>query len=297
MRQIPHGESAVPVHFEFPVEWNAKTVTGVTLTIQDTSGNELLAADALTLYTATTLDGDVARFLKTLTLDAAAGDLSRGDKILIEGVSGDEFAIVEGYDSTAKQVEIEQTLNLAHEDGDAVRGAFGDIEVDFSDADDFPAGRELLFIFTPAGSGDSEVTQLAEVAVSSLNIQGFESRFRLIYKRAYESFTRPVRIFDEMVDEARRRLRTDLLAHQPPLDIERVVDQDLIAPALMAKMAILWCLEGDDDKKEERETLANSYDKEFSKLCALPIWEDKDQDRTKTDEEVSDHEPIFTKGW
>jgi len=295
MRQIPYANAAAPLRFNFPVEWSAADVTDVSLTVRDHAANVLTAAANITLYTATKLDGDVDRFASSFALDAAAGDLVPGDRIHIAGVVGAEIHTVKAYNATTFTVEIEGILENEHTDDDVVIGLFGDTTLDVSGTTVYAAGEALVFLWTPAGSNDSAITELAQIAVSALDISGLRRRFSLIYPRAYDAFTVPVERVAEMTEEAERQVRAELLAQN--LDIERMVDSEIAAPCIMAKMAYLWLLNGDVDKEDERKVISHEYDRQFTVLTALPLWIDSDQDGSEDDDETSSRTPIFTKGW
>jgi hypothetical protein len=65
----------------------------------------------------------------------------------------------------------------------------------------------------------------------------------------------------------------------------------------MAKMAILWVLNGDDEIEDEREFLLSDYNTKYAQIKNLAIWQDTNQDDIKTDDEVQIHEHLFDKGW
>jgi len=90
MRQITYNLATNSLRFEYPEEWNPKTVSAVTLTILDLDATELLAASAVTLFTATTLDGDVDKYSSSFTLDSGTDSLTKGDVIMLSGIEGDE---------------------------------------------------------------------------------------------------------------------------------------------------------------------------------------------------------------
>jgi len=76
MEQIKYNSDANALKFEFPTEWDVKTITDITITVLNSAGTELLTATSLTLWTQTTLDSAAARFADEITLDSAADDLS-----------------------------------------------------------------------------------------------------------------------------------------------------------------------------------------------------------------------------
>ncbi len=295
MRFLPFGASSTTMRFEFPAGWTATDVSSVGLAIQDRSATVLRASEDIDLYTATTLNADVARFMSSIVLDSGADDLAIGDSILIRGVTGDEIHRVKGYNSATQTVEIESILDNPHEAGDAVIGLFGNDVIDVSDTDVFPAGQAMVLKWIPAGSGDAPVTETAQITVTKLDVAALGKRFGRIYPRAYEAFRTPVDRMADMIEEAEVQLRVELMSRN--LDLQRLVNQDMAAPAIMAKMAYLWCLNGDVDKEDERKVIGNEYDRQFVLLTSLPLWTDTDQNLTEDEAEITDHDPIFGKGW
>lgn len=295
MRIITYNNSAVNLHFEFPENWKAADISSVSLTINDKDGEELAAASNLTLYTATTLDEDVSSFLSSLPLDSGAGALVPGDRISIAGIVGEEKRFVKAYDATNTTVEVTEILDNDHAEDAAVIGLFGNIEIDFSNTTTFPAGQELVLIWSPTGSDDGDITELAQIAITSLNVAGLSEDFLILYPRAHDAFTTPTDNLSKMMDIAKRQIRQELLSHN--MDFYRIIDQDITAPAIMAKMAYLWCLNGDIDKEDERKHISQEYDRQITILTSLPIWTDTNQDLKEDESEVNDHIPTFQKGW
>ena len=306
MRQIPFGGSSVPLHFEFPIEWDPTIIKSVTLAIKDRDGVELLAAQDLTLWTQTTLDGSTSRYADSLILnDVSEGvdpDLLRiSDPILIASSVGDERHRVKGYNQTTKVVQIEGILENDHDDNEDIYGLFGDYNLDLSSATDFPAGILITLIWTPLGLEDvivgPSVTAQVQVATSSVEIPGLERRFSRNYKRAYNDFKVPTDIFADMAEEAEIQVSSELSSLQPPIDIHRIVDKELVTEAIMARMAWIWAMNGDQQREDERKVIKSEYERAVAFLKARSAWQDNDQDLIETEEETTSHEPIFGKGW
>ena len=155
MRQINYNDANQVVRFEFPAEWDASAISGLTLQIADKDATELAAAASVTIYTATSIDDSdgVSAYSYEITLDSAAGNLEHGDPLWITGVEGSEYGRVAGYDSTNKVVTLEEHLKFAHEDDDAVYARWAYITVDTSTVATFPAGLVCVFTWTPSGTG------------------------------------------------------------------------------------------------------------------------------------------------
>ena len=296
MKQIDYNNSALNVRFEFPTEWDAAAITGLTLTIQDKAAVELAGAAAATLYTATSIDDSdgVPAYSREITLDSAAGNLSAGDPIQINGVAMVEQHRVKGYDSTNKIATLESFLDEDHDDNDDVYGMFANIEIDTSTVATFPKGLVMVFLWTPAGTGEP-ITELVQIAYTQLDLEGLELSFSRIYPRAYEALTKPVNRFADMVEEAEREVYNELLSEG--LDIERLVDQSTIKPVIMSKLALMWTVNGDEDMTDERDYLSSLYSQQMGFFKKLPVWQDTNQDLKEDDGEVSDHMPEFGRGW
>ncbi len=293
MRQIRYNNASNVLLFEYPEEWT--TVSALTLTITDDVGTELLAADSATLYTATTLDAAASAFADTVTLVSGAGVLEPGYPIEIAGVAGNERHRVKEYSSTTRIVSLEGMLEEAHAAADAVTGRYGLITVDTTTTSDFPKGIVLTLLWTPTGTGVAATTELAQVSVSQVDLVGLERRFSRLYPRAFEAYTKPINRMADMLKEAELQVAQELLVDN--LDMQRIIDQDVVAPAIMGKLAYMWTFNGDEQIEDERAFLGTEYDKQINILKSLPIWIDHDQDLIEDDGEVTTHTHIFGRNW
>jgi hypothetical protein len=288
------------IWMSFPPTWDPSVITALTLKVADRSGNELMASTAADLYTATTLDADALRYADTVTLDAAAEDLSPGDVIRIVGSSGYEDRTVKGYDSISKVAILEQIIDNEYADGDSVYRLSAPVTVDFTDTNVYPAGQQLLLTWTPTGTG-APFTQLAEIAPTiQLDIEGFEVGFKALFRRAYEGLKEPEDRLDTVFEEAQKSLRRELISRR--LDVTRVMDQDVMEPCLRLLCAIYWARGGElsDNNPNLKDELAEwrlDYKAEFELLCKNPIWVDDDIDDIQDPGETTSHEPYFRKGW
>jgi hypothetical protein len=291
MRQIRYNNSGNVVRFEFPSEWSGSALSAMTLTVNDRNGDELLSAQAVTLYTATTLGSAAARFAGEIILAAGAGALSPGDPILIAGASGAEKHRVKGYSATTRTVTLEGILENAHDSGDAVYGLWGVYTLDTTTVATWPKGLVCTLIWTPTGTGIA-VTESAQISYAALDIEMLERRFSRLYPRAYNAFTRPVDRFADMVAEAEIQLASEV-----DMDIQRIVDQEAVGTALMAKMAFLWTLDGDEQMIDERKFLAEECQKHVGYMTRNAMWTDSDQDTVEDTGELSSHPAIFERGY
>jgi len=294
MRQLRHGSSAQPIHFDLPAEWDPTLLSALSVAVNDRDGAVLMSADAATLYTATTLDGAVSRYSDEITLASGAGALKIGDALLLVGAEGELRAIVKGWDNATKTAQLEAFTELEFADGDAVYGTFADYSLDVSDTDVYTAGIVIELIWTPTATGRI-ISQQVQVSNSVLDIAGLELQFQDAYERAYDAFKSPRDKFDRMVKQAERQLSNELEADG--LDIQRIVNQDDITPMVMAAMARAWVMNGDKDSEDERMHIGAEYDRQIGILKKMVISTDDNQDGVEDDDEVGAHPHIFQPGW
>jgi len=294
MKQLPYSSAAAPLHFEFPDEWSAVDLSALTLAVYDEDGNVLQAADSVTLYTATSLEGAVERFASEIALDTAAAALAVGDMLELHGTEGVEKVRLKGIDTTNDTYELEAILDNAYEDNDVVVAVFANYDLDISTVATFTVGMLLTLVWTPTGTG-LPITQIVQVAASSLDIAGLRQNFLDVYPRAYKAFTEPTDKLNRMAQIARRQLGNECIAKG--LDIERVVDQDRMVDVVSARMAWLWALNGDIDMEDERKVIAAENAKQTAWLMSRPVWADDDQDKIKDDGEFTDHQYFPTRNW
>jgi hypothetical protein len=294
MEQIRYNYATNPLRLLFPDEWDAKLVTGVTLQVKNEEGTELLAAESITLYTATTLDADAIRYASSVTLAAAAGTLEAGDPILIEGVAGDEVQFVKGFNSTTKAVQLESLLDNAHDSGDSVRGLFGTHTLDTTTVADYPKGVVLTLIWTPTGHGKPIRTQV-QVSTGSMDIEGMRRELNDECSRAYESYTQERDKFDRMLAKAERQISLEMEFDK--MDYNRIVGQRYTVDLVVAKMALIWTYNGDEAMTDEFEKWSSIYSSRYNRIKAMPIWQDHNQDDIKDKSEVTSHEHTFERNW
>lgn len=292
---ITYTAKTTTIKKQFPRGWDPSALTGVTLQIKDVDGVELQPAAAAALYTATSIDGDASRFAYSLTLDSAAGALAPGDIIRIVGVNGQEDHIVKGWDDTNKVVDLEAYINRDFEDNAVVYRLSAVATVDFSNTTTYPAGTQLVLVWTPTGSGSS-FTERAEIETRlQVDVAAFTADFRALYPRAYDALSVPADRLDTIIRLALDELRLTLLSRG--LDMARVVDQRLISPPLMALVARYWTINGDENLEDERKVIDAAYSAAVEQLCTLPIWEDFDGDEILDEGELQDHPVYFERVW
>ncbi len=294
MRQLPYSSSAAPIHFDFPVEWSAGDLSALTLAVYDEDGNVLQAADPVTLYTDTSLEGAAAQFASEIELDSAAAALAAGDVLEIHGTSAVEVVRIKGLDVTNDTYELESILDNAYDDNDVVIARFANYDLDISTVATFTAGIVLTLVWTPTGTG-RQITTMRQVAVSALDVAGLRRNVLDVYPRVYRAFTQPTDKFDRMAQVAERQLGNE--CSDRGIEIQRVVDQDRMIDVISARMAWLWALGGDEDMIDERKVLGVEDAKQTKWLLSQPVFTDDNQDKIKDDGEYTSREYLPSKGW
>jgi hypothetical protein len=180
---------------------------------------------------------------------------------------------------------LRDSLLSAHLDDSAVYGLFATYELDTSDTTTFTAGLECVLVWTP-DSGDSAITEAAEVEGHRTEIMQYRERFAALYPVEYE--LAQMRL-DSIYAEAHSRLKYRLQGKN--LNLNRIVDQEILTPALLDLMRWLIVLGGGDSFAGERESAWAAFLLSEDSLCSQPVWVDADADLIETEDEVEVHEP------
>ena len=281
MRQIDYNNSAFTLRFEFPLEWDVDSLTGVNIDITNLDGESLLDATAATLWTATTLNGATSVGGSTITLTAAT--LSPGDRLRISASAAgpDEEIEVESYNSSTKVATLRRELRFAHSDAAAVKGLFCTYDLDTSTVATWTKALQVVLRWTPGGSDDLPVKERGEVSASYFAFPDFSQRFEVRYPREHRM---ALPRLPSILEEAKLEVEHDVST--PELDIHRVVDSEKIR-LMVLKKARLIVLEGTGDKwVAEREAAIDEYNRIKEIVLNQPIWQDENQDDVKDDEEI-----------
>jgi len=297
MRELNYNSDSEKIRLDYPYQWNPLSITGLTLTINDRDGTELVAATEASLYSETSLDTECRRYSRSITLVSGSGSLDIGDTIRIKGILGFEDHFVKGWDLDNLTAELENFVDRDFESGSTVHKLSATVTVDLSDTDTFTAGKELLLIWEPTGTG-AKLTELGIVSqYQQDDLAGFEGEFRDIYPRAYIGLTQPRNRLKNVMTAAQNEVRSMLLERDPRFDISKIRDQDILNPAIMASCAVHWALNGDDRIKDERAEYKSRLSNEIQRLTVLPVWVDTDDDTVQDDGETVAHPYFFSTGW
>jgi len=304
MRETQYNNAALTLRFEFPSDWDAQSITAVTVGVKDTSGNELLAATAATLWdaggtNATQINGAVAADEDEIVIELAGGGSLPtpvpGDRLEIAASAAGptEEITVSFYSSTAKQITTVRDLRYAHSDNTAIKGLFCTYDLDTSDTDTWIKGKQLVFTWTP-NTDDLPCKERGEVVISEFSIPGFNERFSMLYPREYEAVvqtsggvSKPFNRLPTFLQAAHDEIRSELLVRG--LDINRVMDQAQLFPVLTSKVRWLVLLSGDDRYDAERAVALDEYQRQLELLAKSPIWGDDNQDEIRDRDEFEDH--------
>ena len=293
--QIKYGSSSWTLRLEMPPTWPIESISTVSLVVRDTAGTIKIAAANATLYTATTLNGALTAGSRSITLANTAGNVVEGDRLRIAAsvAGGSEDVEVESYNSTSKVATLKRSLYRNHTTGTAVYGMWASKgSLDFSSATGYPAGLVVVAGWTPS-TGGVEITDLYTISKNEFEGVNTIDRFRVRFPDFYLAAEDTIR---DIELEAERQVRYDFLVRD--LKMDRIVDRELIMPALLTMMAYLIALGRGDQWAAERDNLFMIYEKETEKLFAMPIWVDEDQSQSKdVEEEVRYHSPVvYTRG-
>jgi hypothetical protein len=287
-RQIPYNNAAATLRYEYDPSWDPQTITGVTLTVTDLGGSELLAADAATLWTATTLSAASSVGDTTITLTAAT--LSPGDRLSIAASADgpNEEVVVKHYNSSTKVATLTLELKYGHASGTAVKGMWATYDIDTSVVATFPAAKQVRLVWTPAGSDDLAHTEKGEISIYAAGVPDFEGWMSRNYSVESENVRgRGPNAFEHLHTDAIEELRIDLLDRG--LLINRVVDLSVIAPSVYALARLMVVRGGGDNFSHEQTEALKEYTRKFERLCSLAIWTDDNQDGIRADNEIDDH--------
>lgn len=283
------------IYLEYPESWEPGDLTAITIQIDDVAGNELLAATPAGLYTQSTLDSDALRYTRSITLADGSEDLAVGDMIRIGGILGNETHVVKGWDSANLVAELEDFVDRNYEAGATVDRLSAVATVDFSDADVYVPGIQMVLTWTPTGTGGA-LTELAEIeSFVQIDVASFVRDFSAIYHRAYTALRSPNDRLQTVIRLAQDELRLALASRL--LDIGRIKDQTLLNPPLMALVAKMWAMDGDEQTSDESDKYSRAYSAALEMLCQHPVWVDLDNDGVQDNGETNSHPLIFERQW
>jgi len=283
VRQIDYNNSAFTLRFEFPLEWDLDSLTGVNIDITNLDGESLLDATAATLYTATTTNAAGAVGDSTVTLANDASAPSPGDRLRISASAGgpSEEIEVESYNSSTKVATLRRELRFAHTTGTAVKGLFCTYNLDTSTVATWTKALQVVLRWSPGGSDDLPVKERGEVSASYFAFPDFSQRFEVRYPREHRIALPRLK---SVLEEAKLEVEHDLST--PEFHIHRVADSEKVR-LLVLKKARLIVLEGTGDKWESERTAAiDEYNRIREIILNQPVWQDENQDDVKDDEEM-----------
>ena len=282
-QSLKYGDDSLALRLEYPTDWD--TATGVDLRILNRSGGELLAADACTLYTATTTAATASRGDNTLTLHAGASALSPGDRVEIAASAAGpkEVVTVDHYVATTKIATLTQQLLFNHTSGTAVSGRFCTYDADLSDTDVFPLGKLLTLEWTPDTDNEAFPTT-AKIAAHKWEPTDIEGRFATLWPDVYAVMVAR-KSFAAALKEGRIQLAAWIESKGRNLD--RLIDADKADQPLMSLMAWMAVRSEGDSMKYEKESAKEAFDTDLRLLTETPSWWDEDINLTQSEDETA----------
>lgn len=289
MRQIKYNDSSFTIRFEYPPSW--AEVASVTLTINDTGGTELLAATAATVWTTTATAAAVSVGDAYVEISTPTDKPQPGDRYRIPGASvaaggPPEIFTLYRWDSDNSYMYAEKEFRHPHPASANITAQWCTYALDTSTVATWTKGRQLVLIWTPNNDA-FPVYERAEIAISDYSAADFESRFEILCPREHQVVKANNKDIGEYYTEAREQLRIALRSRG--MFLERVVDQTIVMPVLMAFTRYLVTLQGGERWEAQREAAQAEYVRLFEELTNNPIWIDMDQDQARDDDEIDDY--------
>lgn len=295
MKQLPYGDSSYTFRLELPETWDIESITEVTLGLDSLSGEELLADEAATLYTATTLNGAVSAGGMSITLAGGADAVDEGDRLRIAASASGPHEDVQCdyYDSSGKVVYLTRALNEDHATGAAVYGMFATDVVDLSGSD-FTLGLQLWATWTP-DTDDRPIKDKFQIANVEYQASDFWNVFAVRFPTEYEAAqARDLEVLEAVYrDEFQQHLYIN------GINIDRVDDRASIEPGFM-RFARLQLLESmGDEQAAEWELARRSWVDWVTEFATKTVVaQDTNMDgAVSKDNEVKIHEPVFFERW
>ena len=240
-----------------------------TIAIYTSSGEELLAEEAVTLYAETSLASAASAGDTTFTLDALAGDLEEGD--LVQFANPKEVVEVKKYDAATKTVTGKAALVYDRESGDAVYGASLTHSIDTTS--DFENGQSVILAWT---IGDDSRREIALVSSSAYSYHNVLRRLELMYPVTYGL------IGDDKhgyMSECRDVLKEhmSLIGH----DIDSMPDSSKVDHLLLFYSRWLILSRGGESWEAERDSAWADFLRVEDRFSKQPLWQDDDFDNVE----------------
>ena len=288
MKQVRYNYASNVLRLEYPPEWEAESITGVTITIKDDNGSTILTATAATVLASVALDGSTAISSgdNTVTLSADTNTYVAGDIIRIHGDGPKEDREVTHYDSNNVIVTVAEVFDYDHAVTSKAYGMFATYTLDTTTTSDYTSGRQLVVYWQP-DIDVAPLSQLYEVAkANEFSASDFEQMFSALYPDEYEVVRDRLLKTKEIAEtQLSYRLKSRGML------MERVKDQEVLAMSLLTLTRYLLIRGFGEAYQYETAQALSAYNMEFDLLCSLPIWSDDNQDDVKDDEEVNTHDP------
>lgn len=287
MRNIIYADSSQVVRLDFP--WVGDP-SAVSIAATDLGGTALLSATACTILTADSLASAVSSGATTLTLTTGSASIVPGDRFRIGASSTGRAEDIEVlfYNSSTKTITVRESLQYSHASAASVKARFCTYALNASTTTTWYLNLQCSLIWTPTGIDEAAHREMARVVKYSYGLERELPILQALYPDLY-------RIAEPRIDtiqaEALRRLTLRLKSRKR--NIDDLVDQEALQPALLELVALMIAQSGGDEWSTERLAINETYNNEFEQLASGPYWFDSDQDSIEEVTEVDDTTPDF----
>lgn len=282
--QIPYNNAAARLHLDYPASYDVQSITGVTIDVLDLDATDLLAAagdtGTCTLYTADALGAAASVGDSTITYTTTAMTPGLSYEIAASAAGPAEVFTVQSCNSSTKIVTLTRDLRYAHTNGTAIKGCYCYYDIDTTSTSIYPESEQVVITWTPAGSDNLPYEQRAEIGSRAFGVRNFERRFKLRHPSAYDLVEdRFEDIAVEVIDEL------GLLLMDRDINLDRVKDTERVASLAFKLMWVYAVADGGNEYEHEQTESRKAFNESFEKYCALPIWQDLDQDDIRDEPE------------
>ncbi len=285
--RIPYDHSAAPLRVEFTDEWNPANIDAIEITITQIPGGTALATSQdATKGTATTLDGASTIGATSISVagpPGAVGTAVSGDRFYIPAsAAGPPEYVVADY-VTGTTLYIQRPTTDAHSDGTAIYPMWATYAIDTTSST-YTQGMRVKLKWIPVDSSNemegSAITQEGYIGEQAFQLGDLRVDFEAVYPSVYTNLEER---WDGVYDAALRRVRAYLRAKDR--DIDKLVDQSVLEPAMIEMVYMLGAPRGDEWEYEHSMARA-AFDDAMHRVEDSPVWFDSDEDDIVDDGEL-----------
>jgi hypothetical protein len=286
MRTIKY-KSLSTVRLEFPLTWDARSISSVDLTVETTDGY-LESTIHCTLKTPVKLTA--AALSDDLDIVLSGNVLAKDWLRLQDGYGAFEDVEVKSFEGVTKTATLKTVLMSDHAIGADAYGMFCTASVDTTNTTEFNSGKQLVLTWTP--SSGFPVVERAVVSSTKIQIPNLSERLKNLHPREFDVLDDDGRL-EEMLDESINQLSTELRLRN--IFIDKVIDTELLIPVLLAKIRFLVLNNGAPSVAEERNVAKTEFLQQLELLCNSDVFQDVNSDGI-IDPKL-DHKQFFERGF